>query len=61
MSFSISYYNAYIQEVMAMDAKQFQEIFGRFDHPALLKTDKGWLTNPAAQALALSPADLEQL
>ena len=44
-----------------MDAKQFQEIFGRLDVPALLKTDEGWLTNPAAQVLGLTQAELYQL
>lgn len=45
----------------ATDATTFQDIFGNFDHPVLLKTDQGWLTNPAARSLFLSPSDLEQL
>lgn len=44
-----------------MDAKEFQEIFGHLSAPALLKTDEGWLTNPAAQALGLTQAELDQL
>lgn len=44
-----------------IDAKQFQQIFDQFDHPVLLKTGKGWLTNPAAQSLCLSQTDLDQL
>lgn len=39
----------------------FQQIFGQFDCPVLLKTDQGWLTNPVARSLCLSQADLEQL
>lgn len=45
----------------AIDAKQFQQLFDQFDHPVLLKTGQGWLTNPAAQSLCLSQADLDQL
>lgn len=45
----------------AIDAQLFAQIFGQFDCPVLLKTAQGWLTNPAAQSLCLSPADLEQL
>ncbi len=44
-----------------MDAKEFQEVFGRLSAPALLKTGEGWLTNPAAQALGLTQAELDQL
>lgn len=44
-----------------MDAATFQQVFDQFDNPVLLKTDQGWLANPAARSLCLSPSDLEQL
>ncbi len=44
-----------------MDVKQFQTTFQRFASPALLLEGEDWTLNPAAQALDLSPADLDRL
>lgn len=45
----------------AIDAALFQQIFQRFDAPVILKIEKQWHFNPAAQALELSTGELELL